>query len=1341
MTQGELAARLKVGQQAVSNWERGTSRPETAALVLRLAQIFPEHDPALWREATEYRETPGAGAAPRALKSKPVQPLLETLPLDRLSFQQFQSFSALLLELLYNGNAIVNQFGVEGDAQDGIDIEARFSNGRYETFQCKREKTFGPEKVRRAIRKQKVKCDRAVILLSRRATVAARKAIPKSGKWELWDTEDIARKIRTLPLAKQKRIVATYFRAYRKTFLGVDDGGALESPEEHFAPLLQRDHVFSHAWTLAGRDRELEKLIALTDRTPREITLLVGSGGIGKSRLMRALADAYRKKYPDHAVFILSAGRVPSSTDFDVLAEQPSLLIIEDAHEHPQIRAFLATLARVTSPVRLLITARPYAAQLIRSEALQTGLRADDEGTITLQSLTIDQAESVAREILADRKGPVQLARDIARLTRGSSLALVVGSYLVATARIHPSVLNNSQQFRDELFGRFRDALTGQIGPESQREIIRDTLNLIALLQPIDLDSPALDSLAEHVLQLRIDKVKRAIQLLHDAGVLIRRGRMFSIVPDLLAEYILEDTCVLKANGGSSGYIERVMAQCDEKQLANILLNVSKLDWRLSEADESQSRLADAVWKQVETAYGKVPAAQDTVVEAVASAAYYQPGRALNFYDRLKELGHSHKELATLLKHAAMNFEHVDDAAYRLWELGQGDRRQLNQYPSHPLRILNELAAIEPGKPVEYCERIVRFAMHLIDTGQSGTGEQSAFGVLRAALATEGHTMESRGHSIVMSGFGVRRDAVASLRLTIIDFLRRQLGAADLQAAIQAAGALEDALRYPHGLFGRVPTEEERRSWSAEFIETLRKIRSMVKAGNLDPFVTIRLQRTINWHAHFAGPPTGEEARAVLDGIPQTLAYRVSLALADGWGHLSERSDDIEKAMTVWQEEQKRIGSDLILAFPNAADTLAFLRERLRTLRSIEGGGSSPEIFVRMLSETHPELAGAICESVITDPGDPFRDVFGGALYQFAMARRERALVLARAALDLGDVVIARSVSGAYGARLHSRERIQSEERALAERLVRSDDDFTAMAIIRGIAAQAAADRSWTLATLLAAPIDRSPKIADEVFCMFTHPGELPFKSLGEPTVLACIDKLAACPSIENHWVEEFLAAASRTVPSRVIQFMIERIERDAGGSVREFQPMPYLWDEHPRLKFRETADLAAHLKTIREWLLSTRKNMAKTFWGPKLYRSVAVDYDQVVLADLDAWMKSGDAEKLAVVARILSEAPQGFVFDQRAFVVELLEHAATVSQKCLDGLSSALWGSAISGMRHGVPGEPFPEDETRRNRSAEALAQMSRQSPAWSLFNSLKRDAERDITHKQQEDEELFDE
>jgi hypothetical protein len=98
-------------------------------------------------------------------------------------------------------------------------------------------------------------------------------------------------------------------------------------------------------------------------------------------------------------------------------------------------------------------------------------------------------------------------------------------------------------------------------------------------------------------------------------------------------------------------------------------------------------------------------------------------------------------------------------------------------------------------------------------------------------------------------------------------------------------------------------------------------------------------------------------------------------------------------------------------------------------------------------------------------------------------------------------------------------------------------------------------------------------------------------------------------------------------------------------------------------------------------------------------------------------------------------------VFDQRAWVVKLLDRAAAVSEECVRKLQGSLWGSAMSGGRHGDVGMPFPEDEERRDRSSKALEHVSRSSPAWALFDALMRDAERDIKWRQREDEERFDE
>jgi hypothetical protein len=150
---------------------RGQSRPESKALVEALASLFPERDRTAWLEMAGYAQAPQI--------AKPVRARLETLPLDSLLPLQFEGFSRLLLGFLYPG-ATVNRFGVSGDRQDGIDLEARFPDGRYYTFQCKRMKNFGAQQVRKAIGEHKVDCNLTVLLLSREATADARREDPLS---------------------------------------------------------------------------------------------------------------------------------------------------------------------------------------------------------------------------------------------------------------------------------------------------------------------------------------------------------------------------------------------------------------------------------------------------------------------------------------------------------------------------------------------------------------------------------------------------------------------------------------------------------------------------------------------------------------------------------------------------------------------------------------------------------------------------------------------------------------------------------------------------------------------------------------------------------------------------------------------------------------------------------------------------------------------------------------------------------------------------------------------------------------------------------------------------------
>ena len=1348
MTQGDLARRLQVGQQAVSRWERGESRPESKALVEALAGLFPERELSAWLEMAGYGKVPQIG--------KPVRPLLETLPLDLLLPQQFEGFSQLLLEFLCPG-ATVNRFGVHGDRQDGIDVEVRFPDGRYHTFQCKRMENFGPQQVNKAIAQHKVDCDLAVLLLSRAATVGARSVIPAAGariagkRWELWDAVDIANRIRGLPLTQQRRVVDTYFRAYRKDFLGIDEPGAFELWNDYFGVLLQRDQAFSHGWTLVGRDEKLKQLLSWLEQPLPVVSFLSGNGGIGKSRVAYAAASEYQSEHPTHEVFVLASGRIPSQQDLDTLADRPSLVIIEDAHEHAGLDTVLAIFARLPREqfsIRLLIVTRSYALPYLRGEASRNGLRTSEKGIIQLDALSKDEAAKIAGEILAAtrpaRRDLVQLAPAIATVTRQSSLATIVGSYLVATAQIHPAALNNLQDFRDQLFPRFREALTQQIGSEAERETIHETLNLLSLVQPLDPDSPLLANFAEKVIGVPVDKVRRAIQLLHDGGVLVRRGQSFRIVPDLLAEYVLEEAAFLKSTGKPSGYIERVLPFCDERLLANALLNVARLDWRLTKGDEHQVTLVDAVWASIGNAFAGRTLPQQTIVEAVSQAAFFQPERALDFYERLREQGHTSSASVRLLKHAALAGQ-FERAAVHLWDLAE---RQEKTLFAEPLQILKELAQVTPGKSLEYSDQAVTFAIGLINQGRGGIGDRSAYAILRAALATEGYTTESRGYSVVMSGFGVLAGAAAPLRRRIIDFLLLKLTSSDLITAAQSASAFSDALRPPMGLVNRPVSAEERQSWTAEFMHTFDRLRAIVVAGTLDPFVAIQLQRSIKWHAGFGAEPTKEVAQRVIAAIPQTFQHKLSLALVDAWGALTRAaSEDVQDSMRAWQTEQSNFASDLVGQYPTIDEILDIVAERLSTLRPMRGLiEAHPGVFTAILIEAGqgPSIGVEICRRVLRNPQDALAEVFAESLLPITRQDPETGYAIALQALKTTNTGLHRSVAWAYDVRLQTADAINPYERDLVETLIRNTDVDVVVSVLRGVVKFAAIDRGWAVSTLLMAPFERSRRIANEIFSAFAISPHLSFDSLGRDLISQFIEKLKLGPSLEEHWIGEFLARASSVAPRELVQLFMDRIDiATTTNSTAELDPLPGFGDFGPKLHIRDSTEFPDLLRLIREWLLSRTpsESWIPDHCGSELYAAVAQTFDAIVVADLEEWSRSGDEQKLQVISSLLARAPNNFVFDHETFVTNLLESAQAVGQTSLDRVHSALWNSSQSGVRHGTPGQPFSQDQALKTNSSEALKRISRSSPAYQLYLQLNREAEAGMKWKRRTDEALFQE
>lgn len=118
------------------------------------------------------------------------------------------------------------------------------------------------------------------------------------------------------------------------------------------------------------------------------------------------------------------------------------------------------------------------------------------------------------------------------------------------------------------------------------------------MVQPFSPDDAGLLELLEDAEGISVADSNRLVKTLVTGGVAFKRVLTYRLAPDLLADYIIEQNCVTE-NGASSGYAEKIFAASPQSLVEHVLLNLGKLDWRLSSGNTASSRLLDGLWQQL----------------------------------------------------------------------------------------------------------------------------------------------------------------------------------------------------------------------------------------------------------------------------------------------------------------------------------------------------------------------------------------------------------------------------------------------------------------------------------------------------------------------------------------------------------------------------------------------------------------------------------------------------------------------------------------------------------------------------------------------------------------------
>ena len=618
--------------------------------------------------------------------------------------------------------------------------------------------------------------------------------------------------------------------------------------------------------------------------------------------------------------------------------------------------------------------------------------------------------------------------------------------------------------------------------------------------------------------------------------------------------------------------------------------------------------------------------------------------------------------------------------------MGKSDGREPHQHPNHAIRILSDLCAVEK-KPLTFNEIVVDFGLSLLEDPDAWVHKFSPLDFLKGILRNEGDDPLWEGAKITFHPFTVNPDAVATLRNKVIDEAIRLLSHSNARVAILAAGFLREGLEYPVGLFGTIVPQETHDKWAKEFTLTLSKIDRVVSSEALDPIVVVEILRSIGWHAQFADSTTGPVARRIFESMPDSLDFRATLALIDGFGEISTKS--VLQRTKMENELHEPIARNLLEKYPDGEQLRIFLERCLSHIRENYTGRSAPHVFCWRLIQSSNSLARAIIENALEDPSSATKPFAGAALIIILAKDNLEGIEIARRLLQHG---LSGAVAEAFG-RYAAWGKGTEEEFSIMRELLGTNEKQVARYVLEAVRHVAGENPQRAIGLLMLTNLGASSDVADEILMHLQGNGGIPFELLSEDVVGHFLEQLKPLPALDGYWIQTFLANCSSRFAARTATFFMDRVSYAVTIENWEYRPCNHGPYSDVALQFRKAMDFSPVFQAIRDWMRKgNTDNPMFLHFASELFAAMFQPFDVDLLMLLSEWRDEATQIDVKILSEILKHAAPSLVFEHQSFVIRFLAVAKRFGQDILDEAIGSLWSSAITSSRVGTPGEPFQE-------------------------------------------------
>ena len=547
------------------------------------------------------------------------------------------------------------------------------------------------------------------------------------------------------------------------------------------------------------------------------------------------------------------------------------------------------------------------------------------------------------------------------------------------------------------------------------------------------------------------------------------------------------------------------------------------------------------------------------------------------------------------------------------------------------------------------------------------------------------------------------------------------------------------------GLNGPMPflnmsfTSADLRQWEPEQLRIIAML-GRLNERNPHPLVSLAELRAVRNQALYGHiDVVKERAAALVRSIGQSFDFRLTRILLPEMSRWDFFEEDAGKNPVAERQERygafaRSVAAETWERFPDPVTVVMELDRRMREIQPLEPKCDATDIAWWLL-EAKPEAVRPFVQQLLCLPESPVAHCLVTGLVHLHRKDSATAVEVASQALDTGASAFRHAVAHHFTWNLRVDIPLHEGEVALISRLLADPDTGVRLTAVGALRRLAAFRPREALDLARAVNVRSDPRIMTELCHLADPHWEGCRNAFADEDVNAFLERIEEVDDL-NYDAALFLQFACERIPHVVVEMLLRRIERqDRDGYRSGYKPVPFraLHDT-----FSGLAGTDRHrelLCRVRDYSLDKKGLTLKSL--ADLYRDVSQQYGPVGVDVLADWLVKGNQGQMETAAALLEETSTQFVFDQLELVVRALDRAEAFGNECLRKVAGVFYKIAMSGIRSGTPGQPFPQDIALREQCQKLLPQLPADRAAYRLFRDVLREAERDIQAAAQDEEE----